>query len=554
MLRAGIIKQVSAGIYTYMPLGYRVLNKISDIVRQEMDLIGAEELLMPALQPRELWEESNRWERYTEIDGIMFTLEDRRKGTLCLGPTHEEVITDVVRREISSYKDLPVVPYQIQTKFRDEIRPRFGLMRAREFIMKDAYSFDVDFASLDRSFDAMERAYHAVCRRIGFEYRAVEADAGAIGGSGSKEFMVLAETGEDTVIYCDSCDYAANLERAESLLVEAAGDEHEEVLPMQEVFGEGVIGVDALSKQLHLPAWKLTKTILYDTDKGFVAVMVRGDCDVHELKVANYLNVKHLTLCMPEQVKVLTGVLPGFVGPLNLPEEVKLIADYNCAGRVNFECGANRENYHSINVNFGRDLEEPPLGDFKVARPGDKCPRCSHGKLKSARGIEVGHIFKLGTKYSESMKCCYLNKDGESVPMVMGCYGIGVSRIMAAVIEQSHDDNGIVWPRNIAPYQVQLVGLNLEDPVILGACEEIYNKLCQAKFEVLFDDRELRAGEKFADADLIGLPLRITVSARSCKNQSIEWKERGSKDSMSVPIDDLIASLRNFFASDASYC
>ena len=545
MLRAGFIKQTAAGVYSYLPLGFRTLTKISAIVRQEMDRIGAEELLMPTLQPKELWEESGRWERYTEVDGIMFTLEDRRKGVVCLGPTHEEVITDIVRREITSYKELPVIPYQIQTKFRDEIRPRFGLMRAREFIMKDAYSFDTDFSGLDRSFDAMEGAYHAVCKRIGFEYRAVEADAGAIGGTGSKEFMVLAETGEDTIIYCDSCDYAANLERAESII--QSYEQAESELPMEEVYGADSIGVEALTEALKLPVWKVTKTILYNTENGPVAVMVRGDCEVHELKVANHLNVKQLALCTPEQIEELTGAKVGFAGPLGLPQGVRVIADSYCAGRTNFECGANRTGYHSINVNFGRDLELPTFGDFKTAEVGHTCFRCKSGTLQSARGIEVGHIFKLGTKYSEAMGCSYLNSEGESLPVVMGCYGIGISRIAAAIVEQSHDDKGIIWPRNVAPYQVHLVGLNLENDEIRDRCDLLYQTLLGEDFEVLYDDRDLRAGEKFSDADLIGLPLRVTLSSRSIQGGGVEWKERARKDGEVVSFDLLSARLREYF-------
>jgi prolyl-tRNA synthetase len=547
MLRAGFIKQTAAGIYSYLPLGFRTLNKISSIVRQEMDRIGAEELLMPALQPRELWEESGRWERYTEVDGIMFTLEDRRKGVVCLGPTHEEVITDIIRREVTSYKELPVIPYQIQTKFRDEIRPRFGLMRAREFIMKDAYSFDTDYQGLDTSFEAMESAYHQVCKRIGLKYRAVEADAGAIGGSGSKEFMALADTGEDTIISCDSCDYAANLERAESIIKVYEQDEAQ--LPLEEVLGENIIGVEALAKFLGVPVWKTTKTILFQTENSYVAVMVRGDCEVSEIKVANYLNVKQLTLCTPEQIEDLTGAKVGYAGPLGLPKHVKLLADSYCEGRTNFECGANRTGYHSINVNFGRDLEKPFFGDFKSAELGHNCIRCKTGTLQSAKGIEVGHIFKLGTKYSEAMGCSYLNKEGESIPMVMGCYGIGVSRIVAAVIEQSHDEKGIIWPRNIAPYHIHLVGLNLEVDHIRAQCEELYQTLVSQSYEVLYDDRDMRAGEKFSDSDLIGLPLRITLSSRSIQNGGVEWKERNSKDSSVVSFDSLAKRLGDYFAS-----
>jgi prolyl-tRNA synthetase len=523
MLRAGYIQQLSAGVYIYMPLLLRALNKISQIIREEMTAAGAEELLMPALQPKELWEESGRWERYTAVDGIMFAFKDRRGATACLGPTHEEVITDILRREIKSYKDLPKCAFQIQTKFRDEIRPRFGLMRAREFIMKDAYSFDADEAGLDVSYEAMRRAYTRICERMGFQFRAVEADSGAIGGSGSQEFMVLADTGEDTILYCDQCQYAANQEQANSRLEEFAQDT--ELRPMEAVFGEGLIGVEPLAKFLNIPVWKTTKTLLYQADDQLVAVMVRGDCDVNEVKVVNFLGCKALRLTSPEKIKELTGAEVGYAGPIGLPASVRLIADRYVNGRVNFECGANQTNYHNINVNFGRDLPAPEFGDFKLSKGGDGCPRCG-GTLQAARGIEVGHIFKLGTKYSEAMGCRYLDAEGKQRPVVMGCYGIGVSRMAAAAIEQSHDDKGIIWPPQIAPFHVHLIGLNLEDATVSQHADQLYQRLQQAGVEVLFDDRPARAGEKFSDADLIGLPVRLTLSKRTIEQGKIEFKLR----------------------------
>jgi prolyl-tRNA synthetase len=488
-----------------------------------MTAAGAEELLMPALQPKELWEESGRWERYTAVDGIMFAFKDRRGATACLGPTHEEVITDILRREIKSYKDLPKCAFQIQTKFRDEIRPRFGLMRAREFIMKDAYSFDADEAGLDVSYEAMRRAYTRICERMGFQFRAVEADSGAIGGSGSQEFMVLADTGEDTILYCDQCQYAANQEQANSRLEEFAQDT--ELRPMEAVFGEGLIGVEPLAKFLNIPVWKTTKTLLYQADDQLVAVMVRGDCDVNEVKVVNFLGCKALRLTSPEKIKELTGAEVGYAGPIGLPASVRLIADRYVNGRVNFECGANQTNYHNINVNFGRDLPAPEFGDFKLSKGGDGCPRCG-GTLQAARGIEVGHIFKLGTKYSEAMGCRYLDAEGKQRPVVMGCYGIGVSRMAAAAIEQSHDDKGIIWPPQIAPFHVHLIGLNLEDATVSQHADQLYQRLQQAGVEVLFDDRPARAGEKFSDADLIGLPVRLTLSKRTIEQGKIEFKLR----------------------------
>lgn len=523
MLRAGYIQQLSAGVYVYLPLLHRTLAKLSQIVREEMEAAGAVELLMPALQPRELWEESGRWERYTAIDGIMFAFKDRRGATACLGPTHEEVITDILRREVKSYKDLPKCGFQIQTKFRDEIRPRFGLMRAREFIMKDAYSFDADDAGFKVSYEAMRQAYHRICQRIGFQYRAVEADSGAIGGKESQEFMVLADTGEDTILFCDQCDYAANQERADSRLEEFAQDS--ELKPMEAVLGEGLIGVEPLAKFLNIPVWKTTKTLVYEADDKVVAVAVRGDCDVNEIKVANFLGCKKLRLASAATIKELTGAEVGYAGPIGLPSSVRIIADHGVNNRVNFECGANRTNYHNINVNFGRDLPVPEFGHFKLAKPGEGCPRCK-GTLQSARGIEVGHIFELGSKYSEALNCRYLDTQGKSNPVIMGCYGIGISRMAAAWIEQSHDDKGIIWSPQIAPFDVHLIGLNLEDAAVNAEAERVYTHLHTAGMQVLFDDRPARAGEKFSDADLIGIPARITISKRALEQQKLEFKWR----------------------------
>jgi len=523
MVRGGYIQQLSAGVYVYLPLLYRTLAKLSQIVREEVEAAGAVELLMPALQPRELWEESDRWERYTAIDGIMFAFKDRRGAMACLGPTHEEVITDVLRREIKSYKDLPKCAFQIQTKFRDEIRPRFGLMRAREFMMKDAYSFDADEAGCQESYEGMRQAYHRICERIGFRYRAVEADSGAIGGGHSQEFVVLADTGEDTILFCDGCDYAANQERAESRLQEFPQDP--ELKPMEAVFGEGLIGVEPLAKYLNIPVWKTTKTLIYEADNKVLAVAVRGDCDVNEIKVRNFLGCKVLRLASPAKIQELTGADVGYAGPIGLPSSVRIIADHAVGNRVNFECGANKTNYHNINVNFGRDLPTPDYGDFKLAKAGEGCPRCA-GTLQSARGIEVGHIFALGTKYSEAMNCRYLDAQGKSQPVIMGCYGIGITRMAAAWVEQNQDDKGIIWSPQIAPFDAHLIGLNLEDPVVSAEAEWTYKHLQAAGIQVLFDDRPARAGEKFSDADLIGIPARLTVSKRTLDQHKVEFKWR----------------------------
>jgi len=405
MLRAGYIKQVSAGVYAYMPFLLRALNKISQIIRDEMNTRDYEELLMPALQPKHLWVESGRWERYTKIDRIMFDFKDRRGNIVGLGLGHEELITDIVRKEVNSYKHLPKKLYQIQTEFRDEIRPRFGLIQAREFIMLDAYSFDVDEAALAASYQAMHEVYHHICKRIGLAYRCVESDIGENGESSSGEFIVFADTGEDVIVYCDACEYAATQKVSESRLEVFPQDK--EMKPMEAIHGPGLIGVKPLAKFLKLPVWKTTKTLLFQSDDRVVAVMVRGDCDVNEFKVKRYLKCNELTLVSPENIKELTGAEVGYAGPIGVPPEVTVIADHYTNNRVNFECGANRTDYHYIDVNFGCDFPLPTFGDFKLAKEGNLCPRCNKGKLKEAYGIEIGHIIKLGTKYSLKMTCNY---------------------------------------------------------------------------------------------------------------------------------------------------
>ena len=413
-------------------------------------------------------------------------------------------------------------------------------MRAREFIMKDAYSFDADDAGLEVSYETMRQAYHRICERIGFRYRAVEADSGAIGGSGSQEFMVLADTGEDTILFCDQCDYAANQERAQSRLQEFPQDA--EPKPMEAVFGEGLIGVEPLARFLQIPVWKTTKTLIYQADDQAVAVVVRGDCEVNEVKVANFLGSKVLRLASAETIKALTGAEVGYAGPIGLPPSVRVIADHYVDKRVNFECGANRTNYHNINVNFGRDLPRPEFGEFKLAREAEGCPRCA-GRLQAARGIEIGHIFKLGTKYSETMNCRYLDAEGKSRPVVMGCYGIGVTRMAAAWIEQHHDDKGIIWSPQIAPFDAHLIGLNLEDPAVSAQADQIYLQLRKAGIDVLFDDRLARAGEKFSDADLIGIPARLTISKRTLEQGKVEFKLRHEPKAQLLSLEEAQAQI-----------
>jgi prolyl-tRNA synthetase len=520
--KAGFITKLASGVYSYTPAMWKVLLKISQIVREEMNRENAQEVMLPILQSTSIWEESGRLSRYVD-EGILFHFHDRKNAHVCLGPTHEEVITTLVRTFINSYKQLPITLYQIQTKFRDEIRPRFGLMRGREFIMKDAYSFDTDEDSMRDSYQAMSRAYHAIFNRIGLEYRCVEADSGAIGGTGSQEFMVLAESGEDTILFCDSCTYASNQERTSSTI--AVYEQDLSPLPKEDVLGEGLIGVEALSEFLNIPIWKTTKTILFMADEKPVAVMVRGDCEVNEIKVRNALHCTAFRMMTPEEIKELTGADVGYAGPLGLPAEVTLLADHYVGGRINFECGANRTDYHTINVNFGRDLPEPQFGDFKLAQAGEGCPKCDSGHLKSMKGIEVGHIFQLGTKYSECMSASFTDEGGKPAPFVMGCYGIGVSRIAAAVIEQCHDEMGMIWPQSVAPFDVHIICVNPKLEEQLQLAQKLFQELKDAGFDALFDDRKLSAGVKFKDADLIGLPLRITVG-RDAAIGKVEFARR----------------------------
>ena len=540
LAQAGFIQKVTSGIYSYTPPMWRVLQKITQIVREEMDRAGAQEVMLPILQPTGLWEESGRLARYVD-DGILFNFKDRRDAHVCLGPTHEEVITNMARAFITSYKQLPVNLYQIQTKMRDEIRPRFGLMRGREFIMKDAYSFDIDTDGQDASYQAMAKAYEATFDRIGLNYRSVEADSGAIGGSGSQEYMVLAETGEDSILHCTNCDYASNQERAVSTLELFEQDAAEQ--PMEEVLGEGIIGVEALAEYLKIPVWKTTKTILFMADEKPVAVMVRGDCDVNEIKVRNHLDAETFRMATHEEVKELTGAEVGYAGPIGLPEEVTVLADHYVNDRVNFECGANRTDYHNINVNFGRDVAAPVFGDFKLAKEGETCSMCSEGTLSVMRGIEVGHIFKLGTKYSEAMSATFTDENGRQAPFVMGCYGIGVSRIAASAIEQNHDEWGMIWPEPIAPFTVHLICVNpgVEEQITLA--EKLYAELQERNIDVLFDERKASPGVKFKDADLIGIPNRIVVGRAAGEGRVEVLKRTATKEKQEIAATEALKAL-----------
>lgn len=543
MIRAGMIRKLAAGLYTWLPLGLRVLRKVEAVVREEMDRAGAQEVLMPAVQPAELWQESKRWDFY---GSELLRLKDRHEREFCFGPTHEEVITDLVRREVRSYKQLPANFYQIQTKFRDEVRPRFGVMRAREFLMKDAYSFHLDQASLDETYRVMYEAYSRIFRRIGLEFRPVRADTGAIGGNLSHEFHVLADSGEDAIAFSDGSDYAANVELAEAL--PAGGPRPEPTRPMAVVETPAQRTIDEVSAFLGVAPSRTLKTLIVDgADGGLVALVLRGDHALNEVKAAKLPEVaRPLTFAAAERVREVVGCEVGSIGPVALP--VALVVDHAAAAVSDFVCGANADGQHLVGVNWGRDLPEPATADLRNVVPGDPSPD-GRGTLSIARGIEVGHIFQLGTKYSEAMKAEALDEEGRPVTLIMGCYGIGVSRVVAAAIEQNHDDNGIVWPEAIAPYAVALLPMNMQKSMrVAEAAERLYAELQAAGFEVLFDDRPVRAGVMFADMDLIGVPHRLVVGERGLDAGTVEYKGRRDQDSTQVPLAGVAAFLRERLA------
>jgi len=539
MIRAGMIKKLAAGIYSLLPFGWRSLVKLMAIVRRELDRAGAMELAMPAVQPAELWQESGRWDEYGKE---LLRMQDRHDRDFCFGPTHEEVVTDVVRHDVRSYKQLPLNLYQIQTKFRDEIRPRFGLMRGREFLMKDAYSFHATEESLDEAYQAMHDAYCRIFEACQLDYTVVEADTGTIGGSSSHEFMVLAQTGESAIVRCDRCGYAANTEKAEigELPPPPAGDGGE----MRKVATPGLTSVPEVAEFLGVPPALMLKTLIYTSEKDEpVAVAIRGDREVNEIKLANHLDVIHLTLASDEEVTRVTGAPVGFAGPVGLPEGVRLLADPSARGLVDFACGANDADAHLVNVRWQRDAEPTEWVDLLLADGGDPCPRCD-GTLELSRGIEVGHIFKLGSKYSERMGCQFLDEKGEQNPMIMGCYGLGIGRTVAAAIEQGHDDDGIVWPLPLAPFQVLLIAVNPQDEAVQEAAESIYRELGEAGIEVLYDDRQERAGVKFNDADLTGVPVRVVVGKRALAEGKIELSLRADREKKMVARADLLAEVK----------
>ncbi len=538
LVRAGLIRQLTSGIYTYLPMGLRALNKVADIVRQEMDRAGAQEILMPMVQPAELWKETGRWEYYGKE---LLRFKDRKDSDYCLGPTHEEVVTNLVRGEVRSYRQLPLNLYQVQTKFRDEIRPRFGLMRGREFVMKDAYSFDRDEEGANKSYWGMYDAYARIFRRLGLKFKAVEADSGAIGGSFSHEFMVLAATGEDTIATCQECEWAANLEKAAVVC---------KVLPCTDncavtavVDTPGALTVDEVAKLLGVPARKVIKTLLFDVDGQPVAALVRGDREINEIKLKNHLHATDVRLASPEQVREWSGAPVGFAGPVGL--KVRILADQELCGDTNYVVGANQADKHLLNVSLSRDVEVEAYTDLRTITPEDVCPRCGKG-VSLTRGIEVGHVFKLGYKYSKAMHATFLDENGKEQTMVMGCYGIGVSRIVASAIEQNHDDGGIVFPPSIAPYEVALISLGKAGDAVDAKAAELYECLRGEGVEVLFDDREERPGVKFKDADLVGYPMQIVLGGKGLERGVVEAKDRRTGEKAELTLADFTQAFKTW--------
>jgi prolyl-tRNA synthetase len=540
MLRAGLIRRLAAGLYSWLPLGLRTLRKAERIIREEMDRAGALELLMPAIQPAELWQETGRWDHFGPE---LLRLKDRHDRAFCVGPTHEEVVTDIARRELKSYRQLPVNFYQIQGKFRDEIRPRFGVMRAREFLMKDAYSFHADEASLQQGYEAMYDAYSRIFTRMKLDFRAVKADTGAIGGSASQEFHVLASSGEDAIAFSDADDYAANLEMAEALPPAQPRPAPQQSL--QKVATPGVRTIEELTAFLGVPAAQCVKTLLVDgSDGGLVALLVRGDHELNAVKAQKLPGVASpLRMAGAERIAALTGSAPGFLGPVGLTCPVH--ADHAVLALADFVCGANEPDAHLTGVNWERDIGPVTAADLRNVVEGDPSPSGT-GRLKIVRGIEVGHIFQLGRKYSESMQATVLDESGRAVPLWMGCYGIGVTRVVAAAIEQNHDERGIIWPEPLAPFQVVLVPLNLQkSPRVREVAEKLYAELQQAGVEVLLDDRDARPGVKFADAELLGIPHRVVVADRGLEAGRLEYRHRRATDNEECPLDGAVDFIRS---------
>ena len=539
MLRAGLIKKLAAGVYIFMPLGLKVLRKIENIVREEMDASGALELLMPTLQPEQLWQESGRWDK---MGKEMIKIQDRHKRQFGLGPTHEEIVTDIIRKEVKSYRQLPVILYQIQTKFRDEIRPRFGVIRAREFTMKDAYSFDRDIDGLNENYKKMYDAYCKIFDKCALKYQIVEAESGIMGGDISHEFMALADSGEDTIVLCPSCGYSANMEKAE--IVNSGQKIVNKEKSIEEVNTPGVKTIKQLTEFLKISPKNLVKTLIYKTNNQLIAVLIRGDHEVNVTKLLKLIKCEELELADSDAIEKVTGAPVGFTGPVGLKKKIRIIADNEVLIMKNFITGANKKDKHLLNVNIGRDFKVDTSEDIRFITESDQCPKCS-GHIKIKKGIELGHIFKLGTKYSESMEARFVDKDGKEKTIIMGCYGIGISRIIAAVIEQNNDEHGIIWPKSIAPYQVEILPVNVNDNETMQIAKNLYKKFLSEKIEVIIDDRNERPGIKFKDADLICIPIRITISSQKAKDNIVEIHKRDTGENKLVNIDDLLENLTN---------
>ena len=541
MLRAGMLRKAAGGIYNYLPLTWRVLKKIEAIVREEMDEAGGQELLMPIIQPAELWQETGRWDVYGDE---MFRLHDRHGRNFCLGPTHEEMITTLVRSEVRSYRQLPLMLYQIQNKYRDEIRPRFGLMRGREFIMKDLYSFDRDEAGLEVSYRKMYDAYTRIFNRCGLKFRAVEADGGAIGGTGTHEFMVIAESGEAAIVFCPDCEYAANVEKAEGQTLpgnEAAPQSVESVAT------PGMRSIEEVTAFLKVPAAQTIKSIAFRTENGLVIALARGDHEINDVKVQNLVGAIQIELADEADIQRELGSVAGFLGPVGLTGKCTVVADNSVMNLHNAVCGANKPDEHLLHVEPLRDFKPDQVADLRMVKAGEPCPHCGSA-LATARGIEVGQVFKLFTKYSEALKATFLDENGKEKPMVMGCYGIGVSRTMAAAIEQNNDADGIIWPAAIAPFQVAVVPINIKDEAQLQLAERIYGELKAAGLDVLLDDRNERPGVKFKDADLIGYPVRIALGPKALAEGMVEIKCRRDGQVLLVPQTEYLQKVQELLA------
>jgi prolyl-tRNA synthetase len=535
MLRAGLVQQLAAGIYSYLPVGWRVMRKIEQVIREEMDRAGGQEVVLPAMQPAELWEQSGRLETMADV---LVHFQDRRERAFVLGPTHEEVTVDLFKRQVQSYRDMPLMVYQIQTKFRDETRPRGGLMRVREFTMKDAYSFDADWDALDASYDAARAAYVRIFERCGVPATPVQADSGAIGGKESEEFMYIMDAGDNVILLCPSCNYAANAEKADHKKKELPP---EDMLPLEEIDTPGQKTIDDLVRSLGIPATRTLKAVFYEANGEPVFVAIRGDLEVNEAKLRNALKVIDVQMLDDEGVRK-HGLVAGSASPVGL-KGVRIVADDTALSAANLVAGANKPDTHLRNVNHGRDWKADIVTDISLAREGDACPNCGTA-LATKRGTEIGHVFKLGTVYTERMEGTFTAEDGSTHPAVMGCYGIGVGRVFASMIEANHDERGIVWPAGMEPYQVHLVGLGLDKPGVRESAEQVYQQLLDAGFDVLYDDREEgSAGVKFNDADLLGMPVRVTVSPRSIENGGAEIKRRTEKDAQVTSLDAVAAAV-----------